>query len=64
MTGTTLPNGMRMSYWADFKNRFKIKKIAEVYGATEGVGALTNIKGVPGMIGRLNIAWKRIGEVV
>ncbi|HPX91627.1 MAG: Long-chain-fatty-acid--CoA ligase FadD17 [Spirochaetes bacterium ADurb.Bin218] len=59
-----LGNGMRADYWMDFKNRFGIEKIIEVYGATEGVGALSNLKGVPGMIGRLKAAGIRMGEVV
>jgi len=59
-----LGNGMRGDYWVEFQNRFKIEKIIEVYGATEGVGALTNLKGVPGMIGRLTAAGIRMGEVV
>lgn len=59
-----LGNGMRMDYWTDFKKRFKIKRIIEVYGATEGVGGLTNIKGVPGMVGQLTTAGIRVGEVV
>jgi len=59
-----LGNGMRGDYWVEFQNRFKIEKIIEVYGATEGVGALHNLKGVPGMIGRLTAAGIRMGEVV
>lgn len=59
-----LGNGMRGDYWLEFQNRFGIKKIIEVYGATEGVGALTNLKGVPGMIGRLSVSFMRMGEVV
>ncbi len=59
-----LGNGMRGDYWVDFQERFSIKKIIEVYGATEGVGALTNLKGVPGMIGRLKAAGIRMGIVV
>ncbi|MCB9482338.1 MAG: long-chain-acyl-CoA synthetase, partial [Desulfobacteraceae bacterium] len=59
-----LGNGMRKDYWLDFKNRFNISKIIEVYGATEGVGGLANVKGEPGMIGKLNIGWKKVGEVV
>ncbi len=58
-----LGNGMRGDYWMEFKNRFGIERIIEVYGATEGVGALSNIKGVPGMIGRLVAAGVRMGEV-
>lgn len=59
-----LGNGMRGDYWVEFKNRFGIERIIEVYGATEGVGALSNLKGVPGMIGRLTAAGVRMGEVV
>lgn len=58
-----LGNGMRGDYWVEFQERFKIRRIVEVYGATEGVGGLTNLKGVPGMIGRLSTAGVRMGEV-
>ena len=59
-----LGNGMRGEYWEEFQNRFGIKKIIEVYGATEGVGAIANFRGVPGMLGKLAVAWVRMGEVV
>lgn len=36
-------NGLRPDVWARFKARFGIETIAEVYGATEGVGATFNI---------------------
>lgn len=29
-------NGLRQEIWSDFKNRFNIKQIGEVYGSTEG----------------------------
>ena len=58
-----LGNGMRGDYWVEFRDRFRIERIVEVYGATEGVGALANIKGVPGMIGKLNVLWIKMGEV-
>lgn len=29
-------NGLRQEIWRDFKNRFNIKQIGEVYGSTEG----------------------------
>lgn len=38
-------NGLRQEIWRDFKNRFNIKQIGEVYGSTEGnanVGELNN----------------------
>ncbi len=59
-----LGNGMRGDYWVEFQKRFGIKKIIEVYGATEGVGAVANLKGVPGMIGKLTVGGIRMGEVV
>lgn len=58
-----LGTGMRGDYWQRFQRRFGIKRIIEVYGTTEGVGALTNTRGVPGMIGRLSSAGMRIGEL-
>lgn len=59
-----LGNGMRGDYWMDFKNRFGIKRIIEVYGATEGVARIINLKQIPGMMGGLNVIGTRIGEVV
>ena len=59
-----LGNGLRGDYWVEFQKRFNIKRIIEVYGATEGVGAIANLKGVPGMIGKLATAGVRMGEVV
>ena len=56
-------NGMRADYWSEFQERFGIERIIEVYGATEGVGALANSKGIPGMIGCLSIMGIRMGEV-
>ncbi len=59
-----LGNGMRGEYWMQFKERFGIKKIVEVYGATEGVARIINLKQVPGMMGNLSVISIRIGEVV
>lgn len=61
---TIVGNGMRGDYWPEFQKRFNIKRIVEVYGSTEGVGGLLNLKGVPGMIGRLKEKGIRIGYVV
>ncbi len=60
-----LGNGMRADYWVDFQERFKIERIVEAYGATEGVGGLVNTKGIPGMIGQLRVKaiGKKVGEV-
>lgn len=59
-----LGNGMRGEYWTQFKERFGIKKIVEVYGATEGVARIINLKQAPGMMGTLTVIGIRIGEVV
>lgn len=61
---TIVGNGMRGDYWREFQKRFKIGRIVEVYGSTEGVGALMNLKGKPGMIGRLREKGVRLGYVV
>jgi acyl-CoA synthetase (AMP-forming)/AMP-acid ligase II len=45
-------NGLRPDIWEKFQSRFGIPKIRELYGATEGVGALVNTHGRPGMVGR------------
>lgn len=58
-----LGTGMRGDYWDKFQRRFGIKRIVEVYGTTEGVGAMINLRGAPGMIGCLRSAGMRIGEV-
>lgn len=45
-------NGLRPDIWEKFQTRFNIPSIRELYGATEGVGALVNTHGRPGMVGR------------
>ena len=45
-------NGLRPDIWEKFQSRFGIPNIRELYGATEGVGALVNTYGRPGMVGR------------
>ena len=57
-------NGMRGDYWKEFQDRFRIKRIVEVYGSSEGVGGLANLKGKVGMIGRLVQKGVRMGYVV
>ena len=45
-------NGLRPDIWESFQKRFNIKKIVEIYGATEAVGMTINSFGRSGMIGR------------
>jgi len=59
-----LGNGMRGEYWQEFKERFGIKHIFEVYGATEGVARIINLKEIPGMMGSLSTFGIRCGEVI
>ena len=46
-------NGLRPEIWAGFKARFRIPKIIEFYGATEGNVALVNVDGKIGAVGRI-----------
>lgn len=46
-------NGLRPDVWNGFQNRFRIPKIFEFYGATEGAVSLFNIEGEAGAIGRI-----------
>ncbi|KAH9520445.1 hypothetical protein Btru_060803 [Bulinus truncatus] len=47
-------NGLRKDIWEKVVKRFKIPNIIEFFAATEGVGSLLNVSGVPGAIGRLS----------
>lgn len=44
-------NGLRKNVWIEFQERFKVKHIAEFYGATEGNATLVNIAEKPGAVG-------------
>jgi fatty-acyl-CoA synthase len=46
-------NGLRPDVWNAFQNRFRIPRIFEFYGATEGSVSLFNIEGQAGAIGRI-----------
>jgi fatty-acyl-CoA synthase len=46
-------NGLRPEIWRAFQTRFKIPKIVEFYGATEGNVAMLNYDGRPGAVGRI-----------
>lgn len=46
-------NGLRPEVWPEFQRRFKIPRVLEFYGATEGNIALMNFDGTMGAIGRI-----------
>ena len=45
--------GIRPDFWDGFSSRFRIKRIFEIYGATEAPIGLINLESVPGMVGRM-----------
>jgi acyl-CoA synthetase (AMP-forming)/AMP-acid ligase II len=59
-----LGTGLRTAYWSGFKKRFGIEKIIEIYALSEGPGMLLNIKGIPGMAGRINVSTGKPGVPV
>ncbi|MBV9247747.1 MAG: long-chain-acyl-CoA synthetase [Acetobacteraceae bacterium] len=46
-------NGLGVTVWRKFQERFRIPRILEFYAATEGVFSLYNCEGQPGAIGRI-----------
>lgn len=46
-------NGLRPDIWPAFRERFRIPRIVEFYGATEGNVALMNFEGREGSVGRI-----------
>lgn len=44
-------NGIRPQIWTEFKNRFQIKQIGELYGSTEGNANIVNFDNTPGACG-------------
>ncbi len=53
-------NGLRPEIWPAFKARFRIPKIIEFYGATEGNVSMVNPDGKVGAIGRIPGYMRRI----
>jgi fatty-acyl-CoA synthase len=46
-------NGLRPDIWQNFQTRFRIPKIVEFYGATEGNVSMLNYDGTVGAVGRI-----------
>ena len=46
-------NGLRPDVWVPFRDRFRIPRIVEFYGATEGNSTIFNFDGTPGAVGRV-----------
>ncbi|MDX7952043.1 long-chain-acyl-CoA synthetase [Lichenihabitans sp. Uapishka_5] len=46
-------NGLRPDVWEPFRARFRIPRIVEFYGATEGNSTIFNFDGTPGAVGRV-----------
>lgn len=53
-------NGLRPEIWPAFKARFRIPRIIEFYGATEGNVSMVNVDGKVGAIGRIPGYMRRI----
>ena len=47
-------NGLRADIWEEFKERFNIREVYEVYGSTEGRVGLINNYQKCGCVGRLS----------
>jgi fatty-acyl-CoA synthase len=56
-------NGLRAEVWPRFQRRFRIPRIVEFYGATEGNVVLVNFEGRVGSIGRLPGWLRRLGGI-
>ncbi|CAL1285537.1 unnamed protein product [Larinioides sclopetarius] len=56
-------NGIRPHIWKEFQERFGIKRIIEIYGATEGNATVVNIFGKQGAVGFLPIIYERLYPV-
>jgi len=52
-------NGLRADVWPAFQERFRIPRIVEFYGATEGNISLVNTRGKVGAVGRVPRAFRK-----
>jgi len=51
-------NGLRADVWPAFQERFRIPRVVEFYGATEGNISLVNTRGKVGAVGRVPRAFR------
>jgi fatty-acyl-CoA synthase len=57
---SVIGNGLRPEVWGPFQDRFKIPRIVEFYGATEGNFALVNFSGKLGAVGQFPALLRKI----
>jgi fatty-acyl-CoA synthase len=53
-------NGLRADVWTAFQERFRIPRVIEFYGATEGNVSLFNSRGKVGAVGRVPWAMRKL----
>ncbi|XP_043252289.1 long-chain fatty acid transport protein 4-like [Colletes gigas] len=53
-------NGMRPQIWSDFAERFKINRITEFYGSSEGNANIVNLDGRTGAVGFVPLIVPRV----
>ncbi|CAC5393600.1 unnamed protein product [Mytilus coruscus] len=53
-------NGLRQDIWTLLQKRFKIPKIIEFFGASEGTSAVINLCNRPGAVGRISPLMNRL----
>ena len=53
-------NGLRADVWPAFQERFRIPRVIEFYGATEGNISLVNTRGKVGAVGRVPWALRKL----
>lgn len=57
-------NGLRKEIWEEFRDRFRIQNICELYGSTEGTTSLLNTDNTVGAIGFFPVLAKLLGKYV
>lgn len=56
-------NGLRPHIWKEFQERFKMKNVIEMYGATEGNANLVNVFGKEGAVGFISRIFSKLYPV-